>query len=134
MTEAMVLEVASSSKLEACSMPTMMTTPSVSHACAVCENGREGCHFMDLIFVHCQSTTKTVKIGSLENLRLCGNTLVFILGRYMTVSLMVLNVGGVLWSVAIKGVLSSSLYVSISFGIYLDNEVPVMHRTLICSF
>ena len=37
------------------------------------ENVRLGVYFADLIFVVCQSTAKTTKIGSLENFRLYGN-------------------------------------------------------------
>ena len=36
------------------------------------ENVRLGFNFADLIFVVCQSTVKTAKIGSLENFRLYG--------------------------------------------------------------
>ena len=36
------------------------------------ENVRLGFYFTDLIFVVCQSTVKTAKIGSLENFRLYG--------------------------------------------------------------
>ena len=36
------------------------------------ENVRLGFYFADLIFVLCQSTAKTAKIGSLENFRLYG--------------------------------------------------------------
>ena len=36
------------------------------------ENVRLGFYFADLIFVVCQSTAKTAKIGSLENFRLYG--------------------------------------------------------------
>ena len=38
------------------------------------ENVRLGFYFTDLIFVVCQSTAKTAKIGSLENFRLYGIT------------------------------------------------------------
>ena len=39
------------------------------------ENVRLGFYFADLIFVVCQSTAKTAKIGSLKNFRLYGNLL-----------------------------------------------------------
>ena len=44
------------------------------------ENVRLSFYFADLIFVVCQSTTKTVKIGSLENFRLYGIWCVTFLG------------------------------------------------------
>ena len=37
------------------------------------ENVRLGFYFTDLIFVVCQSTAKTAKIGTLENFRLYGS-------------------------------------------------------------
>ena len=39
------------------------------------ENVHLGFYFVDLIFVVCQSTTKTAKIGSLENIWLYGTIL-----------------------------------------------------------
>ena len=41
------------------------------------ENVRLGFYFADLIFVVCQSTAKTAKIGSLENFRLYGRCFIY---------------------------------------------------------
>ena len=53
--------------------PFTMATPPANRARAGRENLRLGFYFADLIFVVCQSTAKTAKIGSLENIRLYGN-------------------------------------------------------------
>ena len=42
-------------------------------ACVGSENVHSGFYFADLIFMVCQSTAKTAKIGSLKNFRLYGN-------------------------------------------------------------
>ena len=54
--------------------PTMMATPPANCARTASEIKCEEFYFVDLIFVVCESTVKTTKIGSLENFRLYGTT------------------------------------------------------------
>ena len=61
--------VAVDRKRQACSM---MTTPPTNRAHAVSEIVCGEFYFADLIFVVRESTSKTAKIGSLENFRLYG--------------------------------------------------------------
>ena len=50
----------------------MMAKPIANCARAVSEIVSEEFYFADLIFVVCESTAKTTKIGSLENFQLYG--------------------------------------------------------------